>query len=131
MRRGLFQPDQVADRVTQTNFTRVRDAIETLAADHDIVSGPASNLVASGNIPPGASFLVFSGGATQTITLPPANALGANVCAALLLLNTSPNTVTVIPSRGDSVNATTSLSVATNVLVLLASDGVSKWLRNA
>lgn len=129
-RRGLFQPDQVADRVTQTNFARVKDAVEKLAADHDVVSSPVANIVTSGNIPPGAFAVAFTGGPSQTLSLPPANVLGANVAAVVLFLNTSPNAVTLVPSRGDSLNGSTSLSVASNVLAFLASDGVSKWLRN-
>ena len=129
-RKGLFRADQVADRTTATNFKRLEDAVEKLAVDHDVVSAPLANLVASGNIPAGASAVNFTGGASQTLSLPPANVLGANVCAVIFFLNTSPNSVTLIPTRGDSVNGTTSLSVATNVLAVLASDGVNKWLRN-
>ncbi len=129
-RRGLLTTDQVADPTVQRNFERVRGAIERLALDDDMASGPISNLIATGNIPPGVSFVVFGGGASQTLTLPPANALGPSTGLALIFLNTSPNTVTIIPSRGDSVNGTTSMTVATNVLAILACDGVSKWLRN-
>jgi hypothetical protein len=52
------------------------------------------------------------------------------VASAILFLNTSANAVTLIPSRGDSVNGGTSLAVASGVLCLLASDGLTKWLRN-
>lgn len=130
MRKGLLSTDQVADPTIQRNFARVREAVEKLAVDHDVVSGSIANLIATGNIPPGVSFVVFNGGASQTLTLPPANALGQSVGLVLVFLNTSPNNVTLIPSRGDSVNGTTSLTVATNVLAILACDGVSKWLRN-
>jgi hypothetical protein len=129
-RKGLLRTDQVADQTTQRNFDRVSDAVETLARDHDVISSPVTVLVGTAAIPPGVSVAVYVGGASQTLTLPPANALGTSVASVLMLLNTSANTVTVVPSRGDSVNGTTSLSVATAVLALLVSDGVSKWLRN-
>ena len=129
-RTGLGQKIQASDSPARL-VDNLRDVIETLARDHDVVSAPAATLIASGIIPPGAAAVVFTGGPTQTLTLPPANALGASVVAVIFFLNTSPNAVTLVPSRGDSVNGGTSLSVAAGALVVLACDGVNKWLRNA
>lgn len=114
----------------QTKDQNLVDVIETLANDHDVISSPVTTLVGSAAIPPGASIVAYVGGASQILSLPPANALGPNVGAVVFLLNLSSGNVTVVPTRGDSVNATTSLVVATNVLAILVSDGVSKWLRN-
>jgi len=122
-RKGLSSKLPAADQ-------QLRDVIETLAADHDVMSSTVTTLIGSANVPPGASIVAYVGGASQTLTLPPANALGANVGSVVFLLNLSSGNVTVIPSRGDLVNATTSLVVATNVVAILVSDGVSKWLRN-
>lgn len=117
-------------RKIQTQDQNLRDAIEQLATDHDVVSATVTTLLATGNIPPGASIVVYAGGPNQTLALPGANALGPSTGAVVLLLNVSTVAVTVVPSRGDTLNGGTSISVAANVLCLLASDGVSKWLRN-
>ncbi len=129
-RKGLLKSFRAPNQDLARLYDNVRDAVDVLASDHDVISSPAANLLVSGPIPAGASAVNFTGGASQTLTLPPANTLGNNVAAVVFFLNTSPNTVTLIPSRGDSVNGSTSLSVATNVLAVLVSDGVSKWLRN-
>lgn len=119
----------VSQRV-QTPDPGLKDALELLAQDHDVISSPAVTLINTGNIPPGASVVVFNGGGSKTLTLPPARALGPGIAAIIFLLNTSTNAVTLVPSLGDSVNGTTLLIVGSNVLVVLGSDGVNKWLRN-
>lgn len=129
-RRGLLKTGQPRNPEVAALQAAVRDAVDQLALDHDVVSAPVVTLVATANIPPGASIVAYVGGPNATLTLPPANALGANVGAVVFLLNTASVAVTVVPSRGDSVNGTTSLSVAAGVLCVLASDGSNKWLRN-
>ena len=129
-RTGLLKTFQPRDQETSRLQAITKDAVDQLAKDHDVVSSPAVSLIGTGNIPPGASVIVYTGAASQTLTLPPANNLGANVAAVVFLLNVTAAAVTVVPSRGDSVNGTTSLSVAATTLCVLASDGISKWLRN-
>lgn len=127
-RKGLFQPDQVADQTIQRNFALVKVAIETLARDHDVVAAPVTTIVATGPIPPGVMIVSFTGGIGQTLTLPPANAIGPNIGSFIALL--TGNSCAVVPSRGDTVNGATSLSVGAVALCLFVSDGVSKWLGN-
>lgn len=127
-RKGLSRRIQSTDPVLSRALDGVRDVVELLAADHDVISSSVTALVASAPIPPGASLVVYSGGPGQTLTLPPANALGVSTGAAVLVLNVASVAVTVVPSRGDTLNGLTSLSLAAGAPCLLSSDGVSKWL---
>jgi hypothetical protein len=106
----------------------VRDAIEVLAADHDVISSVVKVLVATGPVPAGASVVAYSGGPSRTLTLPPANALGTSTSSVVILLNLATVSVTVVPSRGDTINGLTSLSVSAGAMAILASDGVNRWL---
>lgn len=128
MRRGLLKTGQPRDREVAELQASVRDAVEQLAADHDVISSPVKVLVASGAILPGASLVVYAGGPSQTISLPPANGLGTSTGAVIAFLNTASVAVTLIPSRGDTLNGTTSLAISAGGLAILASDGVNKWL---
>lgn len=127
-RKGLLKRFQPRDRELAQAYQNVNDAVETLAADHDVIAAPATTLIASGPIPAGPSFVSYTGGPSQTLTLPPANAQGASTCAVIVFLNLASVAVSLVPSRGDSLNGTTSLSAGAGVLKILASDGVSKWL---
>lgn len=130
-RRGLFRKiQQIKDAILSRVQDNIFDAVETLAKDHDVVSAPVTTLIMSAAIPPGASIVAYGGGPSQTLTLPAANALGTNVGAVVFFLNTASIAVTIVPSRGDTLNGGASLSLAAGVLCVLASDGVSKWLRN-
>lgn len=115
-------------RRIQTQDAGLRDALELLALDHDVISSSALVLVKSAAILPGTSIAVYTGGPNQTLTLPPANALGTGTSAVILLLNTASVAVTVVPSRGDTINGTTSLSVAAGGVAILSTDSVNKWL---
>lgn len=129
-RRGLLKTLQPKDQDVARLQANVKDAIDVVTADHDVLSSSVTSLISSANIPPGASVVSYSGGPNQTLTLPPANALGPNVGMLVALLNTASVAVTVVPSAGNTLNGGTSLAVAAGVLCLLASDGSTKWLRN-
>jgi hypothetical protein len=70
-----------------------------------------------------------SGGAGKTLTLPPAASQGSNVGAVLFLLNTSPNAVTIARGSADTVAGAASVALAAGALMVLASDGATKWLK--
>lgn len=127
MRKGLLATDQVADPTIQRNFARVRAAVEQLTADDDVVASPAQTLITSGAIKPGSMVVVYTGGASQTLTLPPANSQGQGIGFVLVIMNTASVAVTAIPSRGDSINGTTSVAFAPAAMRVLASDGNTKW----
>lgn len=126
-RKGLSRRIQSTDPVLSRALDGVRDVVELLAADHDVISSSVTALVASAPIPPGASLVVYSGGPGQTLTLPPANALGVNTGAGVIFMNTATVPVTVVPSRGDTVNGGASLSVPAGQQRLISSDGISRW----
>lgn len=122
-RRGISRKIATPDQ-------NLRDALEQLAADHDVFSSTVVALIGAASIPPGASMVSYAGAPGVTLTLPPANALGASTGAVVLLLNRSSGSITVVPSRGDTLNGTTSLSLAATKLALLGSDGNNGWLAN-
>lgn len=129
MRVGLLKPVQFPDELSNRFQSNVRDAVETLAADHDVVSAPVLSLSVTGVIPPGKTVVVFTGRTGQTLTLPQAKAQGTNTAAVIWVMNTSPNALTLVPTLGDSIGGALSLSVPAGTAVMLVSDGVSKWLK--
>jgi len=127
-RKGLFEKVQVATSDLSRVQDNVRKAVEQLAVDHDTVSSPVTAMVATGNVPSGASLVSYTGGPGNTLTLPPANSLGTNTGAVVIIVNTSTSAVTLQPSRGDTINGLTSISLPGGAVADLASDGISKWL---
>jgi hypothetical protein len=47
----------------------------------------------------------------------------------LFLLNTSPNAVTIARGSADTVAGAASVALAAGALMVLASDGATKWLK--
>jgi len=127
-RKGLLGKNRPTDQELSRVYDEVRDAFEKVAGDHDVLSSPTAMLVATATIPAGTAIVNFMGATGQTLTLPPANAQGQNVGALLVVMNTSPNTVTLVPTKGDTINGTTSVTLATNTMRTLASNGVAAWL---
>lgn len=131
-RKGLYKKIQpppgavTADLVSRVQ-DNIRDAVETLASDHDVWTSPAINIVATGTIPPDAAIVAYRGGASQTLTLPPANAQGLSAGAQLVVMNLATVAVTLAPTKGDTINGSTSFSAPTNTATVLTSDGASAW----
>lgn len=125
MRVGLFReipsPDDQRLQRIQKNIIQ---AVETLTADHDVLSVPVVTLVVTGQIPAGKSVVVFRGNTGQTLTLPQAKSQGDNVASLMVILNSSANAVTIVPSAGDTLNGATSLVLAAGGVLQLTSDGV-------
>lgn len=128
-RKGLFKeipsPD---DELLQRLQKNIKDVVETLTADDDILRVPVTVMVVTGAIPAGKSVVVFTGAANQKLTLPLANSQGAAVSSVSLVVNTSGNALTVIPAASNTINGILSLTVAPGVAVLLTSDGQTKWI---
>lgn len=127
-RKGLLGKNRPADLELSRVYDEVRDAFEKVAADHDVLSSPTVLAIDSMAVPAATAILNFTGGAGKILTLPPANAQGPSVGALLVVMNTSPSNLTVVPSRGDTVNGTTSLTVNAGTMRILASNGVGAWL---
>ncbi len=114
-------------------MSRVQDnlavAINQLTADDDLIRSPVVRFASSGTIPVGAAVVVYAGGPTQTLTLPPAAAQGKNVGCVLLVLNTSASAVTLARSAADLLAGGATASLAAGALAILASDGASNWCK--
>lgn len=128
MRSGLLKTVQFTDELENRFQANVKAALETLSADDDMVNAPITSYLVTGQIAPGKSLVMFRGNVGQTLSLPPAKAQGDNVGAVVFLGNPTGNAVTVIPTAGDALNGLLTLSVAAGALLVLVSDGVSKWL---
>lgn len=128
MRLNLLKTVQFADDLQNRFQTNLKEAINTLAADHDLLSVPATVLTVTGAIQPGKSVVVFGGNTGQKLTLPLSKAQGANVSALVVFANTSGNTVTLVPAGTDTLNGAKTLAVAAGTVVVLVSDGATKWL---
>jgi hypothetical protein len=129
MRVGLLKPVQFPDELSNRFQSNVKDAVETLAADHDVVSAPVTALSVTTVIPAGRTIVVFTGLTGQKLTLPQAKAQGTSTAAVIWVLNTSANAVTLIPVLGDTIGGALSLSVGAGSAAMVVSDGVSKWLK--
>ena len=126
-RKGLLNTFRAVDPEVSRLMDNVRDALDDLSAAQDVASYPVAFLIASGPVPPSAAIVNFTGGASQTLTLPPASGHGASVGAVLMVMNTSASTVTVVPSRGDAINGGTSVTLATNTVRVFVSNGQAAW----
>ena len=100
-RKDLLRVSQQPDVNVAQLQANLRDALEVLSADDDVLRAPALALTATGGVPPGTSVVVFNGRTAQSIGLPAANSQGAGVSALVLILNVSTSAVTVYPSRAD------------------------------
>ncbi len=133
-RLGLFRKIQpsaggiTADVVSRLQ-DNVTDAIDQLTKDDDLLRAPVVSLSASAIIPAGAAFVVYRGGASRVLSLPPAAAQGPNVGQLLAVLNATASSVTIARAGADTVGGTSSVTLAAGALMLLASDGVSAWCK--
>lgn len=128
MRKGLLRQVKQADAAAEQFQLNVAAAIDTLAADHDVMSAPTATYVATGAVKAGQTVVVFGGAAGQTLTLPQAKGQGNNVGTVVLMLNTSVSAVILAATVGDTVNGAKSISVGAGAAKTLVSDGISKWL---
>lgn len=127
-RQGLLKILKVADPVLDRVQANTKDAVEVLAADHDVLSAPVLSMTVSGAISPGRSVVVFRGNAGATLTLPLANAQGQNTSALVVLANASMSSVTVRPAGSDTLVDGAGVVLAPGQAIFLVSDGSSKWL---
>lgn len=127
-RKGLLKTVQFPDDLSNRFQGNVKDALEILAADHDVVSAPVLSLQVTGPIAPGTTFAAFRGPAGQTLTLPPASAPGTSTGVALWVENTSAAPVTVAAPPASTVDGGRTVVVPAGKVVAFTSDGVSKWL---
>ena len=130
-RKGLFKRIQTPAAPTGSDLSRIQDsidaAVQRLTQDDDLLQTPILSLAVTAAIPIGRSSVVFRGNAGQTLTLPTANSAGASVAQLLVFQNAAAVAVMVQRAGTDTINATTSVSVAARSTVLFVSDGQSKW----
>lgn len=127
MRKGLLKTVQFPDELANRFQANVNDALEQLATDHDVVSAPVLAMAATGAIGAGKSVVVYSGNPGAVLTLPLASAQGNNTGAVVLLANASGGSITLRAAGNDTISGAKSVSLASLALLVLASDGVSKW----
>lgn len=127
MRSGLYKRIPTGDDVQDRIQANIRDAVDTLAADHDVISAPINSLVVTAAIASGKAINWYRGTPGATLTLPLANALGANVAAVVIVANASSGAISVIAAQPNALTVGMSISVAAGAHVELVSDGISKW----
>lgn len=127
MRSGLFKRFQTGDSNQDRIQANIRDAVDTLAADHDVISAPINSLVIAASIASGKAINWYRGTPGVTLTLPLANALGANVAAVVIVGNASGGAISIVAAQPNALTTGTSVSVAAGAIAVLVSDGVSKW----
>ncbi len=126
-RRGLLNQVNPSDPTMAQMERNVRDAVERLTADDDLVQAPVVSLAAGGPIPSGATVVVYRGAGGQTLSLPLASARGGNTAAVVHVVNTASAAVTLARSGADTLNGAASLSLGAGKLALLVSDGAAIW----
>lgn len=132
-RKGLFAKIQPPPGAVQADLVsrlqdNLADVVNQLTADDDLFRSPAVYLSASALIPSGAAVVVYKGGPSRILTLPPASGQGVTAGQLLAVLNVASVAVTLAPAGGDTLNGTTSLLLPAGGMLLLAADGVSRWL---
>lgn len=129
-RKGLIKDIQVSTdpSALQRFVVNVRDAVQTLADDHDILSVPVAAYQGTAQIASARSVVVYQGASGQSLTLPLAKALGAATSAMVAILNTSKSAVRLVAVAGDLINGAASTSIPSGSSLVLVSDGVSKWI---
>jgi hypothetical protein len=133
-RRGLYAKIQPPPGpVTADVVSRLQDnlstAVDRLTQDDDLVCSPTVVLSASGVIPGTATVVVYRGGASRVLTLPPAAAQGPGTGQVLFVLNPTVSSVTLARTGSDLVAGATSVTLAAGALMVLASDGVTSWCK--
>lgn len=128
MRAGLLRTVQLPDELANRFQDNVKKAIETLAADHDLLSVPVTSLAATGVVGAGKSVVFYSGTPGAVLSLPLAAAQGANVAAIVIVGNASSGAITLQAAGTDTINGAKSLSAAGGSVLVLTSDGATKWL---
>jgi hypothetical protein len=127
VRVGLLKTVQFPDELSNRFQINVKDAIDKLAADHDLLSVPVTSLSATGPIAAGKSVVVYRGNPGAVLSLPPASAQGPSTSAIVLVGNASNSAVTLRATVKDTINGKASISQAAGTVTLLVNDGVSKW----
>ena len=128
MRSGLLKTQQLPTELLNRFQANVKAAVETLAADHDLLSVPVTALAVTGAVAAGKSVVFYAGAPGAVLTLPLASAQGASVAAIVLVGNASTGAVTLQASGTDTINGGKSLAQAAGTVLLLTSDGVSQWM---
>lgn len=126
----LFQevpsPDDARLSQIQKN---ILDAFDTLAQALPALAIPVLTVAVTGALASGRAVVVFVGNAGQTLTLPRAQAQGANVASLVVVANTSGVNVSLKAAGGDTLNgAIAAVVLAAGGFLLLVSDGVKKWV---
>jgi len=128
VRTGLFKKlPAIGDADVDRMQANIAAAVDQLAADHDLLSVPATTLTASGAIAPGKSLVVYAGTPGATLTLPLAASQGQNIGAVILIANRSSGAITVRPSGTDTIGGAKSVSLAAAGAIILSSDGIAEW----
>jgi len=127
MRKGLLKQFRAQDQELARAYDNIGEAVDKLAADHDVMSSPVTRLVASGAIPPGVSIVVFAGGPGCTLTMPAAAAQGAAIGMVIYFINRATVSVTLVPVNGEVLDGSTSLVLMAGTTAVLVSDGLSAW----
>jgi hypothetical protein len=128
VRTGLLKTIQFPGDLENRFQSNVRDAVEALAADHDLLTVPIAKLAVGGAIAAGKSVVFYGGKPGAILTLPAASAQGPSVAAIVLVGNASTGSVSLQATGLDTVNGGKSMSQAAGTVLLLTSDGISKWL---
>jgi hypothetical protein len=131
VRVGLLKTVQFPDELSNRFQANVRDAVQQLAEDHDLLSVPVAALSASGAIQAGKSVVVYAGNTLATLTLPLASAQGKSTAAILLVANASTGPITIRTAGTDTISGAKNVTLAALALLVLASDGVSQWFAPA
>lgn len=131
MRVGLLKTVQFPDELPNRFQANVKDAIEQLASDHDLLTVPVTSLSASGAIQAGKSVVAYVGNTGAVLTLPLAAAQGRSTSAILLIENASTGPITIRTAGTDTIFGKKTATLAALSMLVLASDGVSQWFAPA
>jgi hypothetical protein len=128
VRRNLLKTVQrFADPAVSQLQQNVKDAVETLASDHDIISVPVQALAASGAALAGRSLVLYQGAPGATVTLPAAASQGTNTGDVVIVLNRSTGAIAVAAAPTDTIGGLLSVTLVAAAALILASDGVHEW----
>jgi hypothetical protein len=75
-----------------------------------------------------AEVQIITGSTTHTITLPLANALGANISQSFIIKNRSTGSLTINRDGSDTIEGLTTITLTLNQSVTLRSNGSNEWV---
>lgn len=127
MRPGLLKTFRLDDDLLQRLYANVNDAVNVLAADHDVIYAPVNSLALTAALQSGKTINWYRGTPDAVLTLPLANALGTNVAAVVIVANASSGAISIKAPQPHTLTVGTSVSLAAGGCAILVSDGISKW----